>query len=530
MRWTVVELYSEVCYHVSVLTVFGGSDTQLYHTIDPPNAVTPSRGDSTQSKRRKISDPLTNLIAATRHGAYGTRLQALQTIIFLVDQHWEDVHLELQTDIRQQMIALLDEDEPSLQSWAFIGIATLATLPARPASASDLEAMIPSPVTQARALSAETDFARAWTYAIQKTGLVGVYRSACLAAHSLLKYAKVDSTIAIKDIGFVLEGVDIRGPPFPLDSACALLDEMLTLARQDVRLYSIGLEAKVVSWFAKWNAVEGMRGKGRIDQHFLSDILPLLCNSAHLQSPVFYQPSTLDFLPDCAIVDRVLEEERTQPIRQFSLYGTISDTRDIVSPSRAIMALPEVDLSSAAFLDGLPRRISDTITSFVETFCQTWPAQVEGEARPAIPADRCRRTVDMLVLAINFQATLQANSIRSDSTCIQASLRLLDLLLPVLKSSGYDVISQHLMWKGLEPLIYSIVPPTPSVWPILLRPNEMSGVRKDILPKGGELAAEKSEEERAREDDFLVLLWEVADVSSAPHCTFAFIDIRLVMR
>ena len=475
--------------------------------------VTPSRGDSTQSKRRKTSDSLSSLLAATRHGAYGTRVQALQIVIFLIDQHWEDVHFELQTDIRRQMIALLDEDEPSLQGWAFVGIATLATLPAQAESTSDAKVIIPAPATQARALSAETDFARAWTYAIQKAGLVGVYRSACLAAHTLLIHGKVYTTRTMKDIGSVLESVDIRGPPFPVDSVCALLNEMLSLARRDVRLYATGLEAKVISWFAKWSAVDGVRGKGRIDQHFPSDILRLLCNAAHLQAPTFHQPSTLDFLPDSAIVERVLEEERTQPIRHFTLYGTISDPRPVSGPAQPAAPLGEIDSNSAAFLDGSPRRVSDALAACVEAFCQAWPAPAEGEARPAIPADRCRRAVDILVLALGYQATLQANGIRSDSACIQSSLRLFDLLLPVMRSPGYDVVSQHLMWKGLEPLIHARSPPAAPVWPILLRPTAMSGVRKDILPKAEQWEAEKPEEDQPNEDDFLVLLWTLPNVS-----------------
>jgi hypothetical protein len=64
---------------------------------------------------------------------------------------------------------------------------------------------------------------------------------------------------------------------------------------------------------------------------------------------------------------------------------------------------------------------------------------------------------------------------------IRHALALLDVMLPILGSSAYDTPAQHLMWKGWDPLI-STTTATHALWPVLLKPNILSGIRGDLLP------------------------------------------------
>lgn len=487
--------------------------TQLYHTIDPPHNATPTRSDGTQAKRRKMSDSLSTLVRATGHGAHLARVQALQVLIMLVDRHWDDVHLEAQLDIRQTVLSFLDEDEPNIQSWALIGISALVAKTSTDTAVAQDLALPTSSAQVHRHQSEATEYARAWSHAIRKSSLATVSRSACHAANAILLSNKIDPSIVLKDIGSLLRNIDIQGPPYPHDSVCALINEAVCVARKDVRLYSMNLEEKVISWAAKWNAVEGTRGKGRADQHAPADILPLLCNVTHLANTVIAHPTTLDLLPDCAIVDRILEEQRTHPIRQFTLFGMIADMRPAPQsiPSPATSEVAQI-IEQAAFLEGGARRVSDILGLMLDDFCRQWPSnKTELGARPAIQPDRCRRTVDAVVLALAYQATLQLNGIRTDSNVLQSSTRLLELIVPLLKSTTYDIPAHHLMWKGLEPLVQMTVS-SQVVWPVLLRPNAHSGIRRDMLKR--EMDQDNlTEGGYQQQDALLTALWNLPGVS-----------------
>ena len=398
----------------------------------------------------------------------------MQVLVVLAERHWADIKPESRVEIRQAIIALLDEDSPALQSWAFIGVATLAALtPGTPSS------------------DETADFARAWSHAARKASYATISRPACHAAHALLTYGKVDPTTVIRDIQSLLQSVDIQGPPYPFDSVCALLNTFLSHARQDVRLYSMQLEDKVISWLDKWNALEGSQGKNRLDEQCPADVLPLLCNVAHLRPSQLASVSVSDLLPEGAIVERMLEEERTKPIREFLLRGTFDDAQDKPSDQSTIPPAKIIEEPSA-FLEGRARRVSDILTSLLASFHDDWPADtLSNSARPAISPDRARRAIDMIVLAMGYQATLRLNDIVHAENCVQMAVKLLDKVASSLSSKAYDVSAQKLMWGGFEPLVHVQFKDLP-IWPVFLKPDEQSGIRQDLLPPPTQFQGEHS--------------------------------------
>ena len=435
-------------------------------------------------------------------GSFLGRTHALQVMIFIVDRHWQDLDLSIQNEIREKLLALLEDDNVELQSWAFVGISTLASLPSTPeGSGSDTSSTLKDPSRQEG-----SEFERAWQFARRKSSLPAVSRAACHAAHSILINGKIDTLTAVRDLGSLLQSVDIQGPPYPHDSVCALLDQAIRIARQDVRLYAMKLEERVISWFIKWNVSDGARGKGRLDQNAPADFCNLLTTACHLDSPRIPRPRTYEFLPDCAIVDRVLEEHQTEPIRQFTLYGRVVEPPPILVKKQEVAEVVE---DSGLFLEGRPKRVSDTIAAFIRAFDADWPtSSSSAEARPAIPPERCRRTIDLIVLALLFQAILQRNGIRPDTTCLGDVAALLDRILPTLRSSSYDTPALHLMWKGFEPLVASPIGDD-TLWPVLLKPNALSGVRRDLLKR-------PEEEKEGQTNDYeqlLSSLWKMSGVS-----------------
>ena len=401
-----------------------------------------------------------------------------------MDRHWSDLHHEARVDIGQRILALLEEDEGPLQMWAFVAAATQACLPKNESAPSLSTTMVSA---QDQAVSESADRQKMWIHSMRKVSIPSVSRAAAIASVALLQSGQLDMTTATGDIGTFLETIDIQGPAYPFDSVCAFLDSAINLARQDVRLYTMKLEEKLVSWVSKWNAQAGSGGKGRLDQHTPSDLLPLVLSICHLRPNHLEPPATVHFLPECALVDHILEHHRTRPIRQFTLYGRIPAIASAEQDSTAEAPIPAVSVDSEVFLEGNSRRVCDILSRSLSEIHSDWPMAKSGpDARPAIAPDRCRRAIDLVVLSTAFLGALQANGLRPDSTLLQFVTKLIDALHPVIRSSSYDIAALDLMWRGLEPMVHRQLQ-NASSWPVLLKPTSQSGIRDDLLQKTKEI-------------------------------------------
>ncbi|WVF65515.1 hypothetical protein IAT40_000243 [Kwoniella sp. CBS 6097] len=472
MSWAVIELYRDAC-----LYLYNARSLSNTHTS------TPSR-EGPSAKRRRVTNAFTTLIFSTDIGPPKTRMLALQTLIFFVDKYFDQIHSEAQKDIRRTMIDLLGDDDESLQSWAFIGLGILANISNHrifvneDPSASGIDSPSNASVT---VQDEQSDWIKVWTYALRKASVANACRAACHAAATLLRYGMIDQAQSVKDIHILLQNVDIQGPIFPYDSVCAFLSLALDTARSDVRLYSLELENKVLAWLEKCDMTEGPRGTGRLEQVTPADVLKILDAIARFQHHALSSITTEEVLPDAAIVDRILEEGKTRPIRDYLLYGVFPAPSTVdfhaKNPHEDVQTTAASSSDSLTYLEGRPRRISTYFNSSIKT--QT--ASLEALIGSAVPAERMRRSVDLIVLTLSFQASLRLNGCMPDTDCVHSAVRLLGLVTPALSAAGMAIPSQHLIWKGLEPLVH-----TPVIieenWPILIKPDIQSGIRQDLLP------------------------------------------------
>ncbi|KAK6906072.1 hypothetical protein I203_100054 [Kwoniella mangroviensis CBS 8507] len=468
MTWAVLELYTDASLH-------------LYESDSLSHPATPTRNGA-PSKRRRTENYINSLISSARLGTVKNRLLALQVIIFLCDRHISKLHDEAQLEIRRTMLDLLDEDDEQLQSWAFVGLSILAKISHEYLQDDQMESKysLDSPSSRlAQRKSEETDWKKVWSHAIRKSSNSNVCRAACHAAYTLLQVDKLDSAQAIKDIHSLLRNVDIQGPVFPYDSVCALLSIALEMAKSDVRLYSLGLENKVLSWLEKCGLTEGPRGTSRKEQQTPADIVRLLASIAGFRHHPLREITIDEVLPDAAIVDRILEETKTKPIRDFLLYGTFpkKPMKDGDTGQSTESYAQALSSESLAYLKGRGRRISIFLSSTLSALATDWES-IKGAA---VPAERIRRCVDLIVIALSFQATIQLNGSVPDSDCIHSAIRLLTAIQPTFLSNGYSIPAQHLIWRGLEPLVNSAVIQE-DAWQLLIQPDTQSGIRQDLLP------------------------------------------------
>jgi ataxia telangiectasia mutated family protein len=483
MVWVVLELYADCCVYVSnsaFRMISIGSYRQLHASIETPSANTQIEGPT--AKRRKVENALASLLLSTESGANASRVLGIQVLIMIVGRHWARLAIDARNNLRRSMVSLLDDDKSVVQEWAFIcltGIATSHSANLQVDPMSQLSFETPSRHLAKRRSEAE-DWETVWSHAIRKVSTASVCRTACLAAGALVELGKIPKTRYIKDIQSVLQNVDIQGPSHPYESVCAFLTTALRVARADVTLYGMDLEDKVLTWMAKWNVLDtGNRGKTKMDPHTPSDLLRLLSQVCRLPLPIIPDVTVNELLPDCAVVDRVLEEAKTQPIRQFILRARLPNKLEAkLNEPTLVLNKSSQEPGTLRFLEGRPRRVSLLLTSNLDILTRDWN---HSDNSSSITPERLRKTIDLLVLALTFQGTLEVNDLRHDDACLIAISNLLAVVNAPLTNNAFSIPGQQLVWRGLAPLV-EFNKSRANPWPILIRPNVQSGVRQDLLP------------------------------------------------
>jgi ataxia telangiectasia mutated family protein len=380
---------------------------------------------------------------------------------------------------------LLDEEDASLQSWALIAFSHLAIVGDEPVHSAHMSIDGLSGVVATK--REETPWTRVWAHATRKIATAALSRAACHTATCLLSCGLANTPKHISDIRTVLANIEIQGPPYPYDTVCAFLCAAVTIARNDATLYQQKLEDRVMGWLMKWSVVEGGKGRARMDQYSAADIYRLVCEVSGISPLHMTDLGAADVLPDCAIVDRLIEEHNTRPLRRLIIHAEFPDKVEKTTSPATSMTTPSVITGgtqhSLEGLQGRPGLALSFLTRSIEALSTEWPT---AEDTALAPPERVRKALDMVVAASAYLVTLQASGTHVEPTCVQAIIHLIGKIRPSLASSSHTIPGQHLMWTAFKPLstASSQRPPT---WPILLNASpDLSGIRKVLFDQGGD--------------------------------------------
>lgn len=502
VSWAAIELFADCCF-------------QTYKQNGVP--ATPS---ATARKRQRTESTLDKVMHLTLGNDETTRWIGTQTLVFLLNKHWKDLTPGARDSIRLKLLELLDDEDAVLQSWAYVGLSSLAyaenELEAEETASRTLP-MTPAAVA-ARRRQEQTAWERVWTHAVRKTSFVATSRAACHAADTIIQTAKVDDARCVKDIGNLLRNVDIQGPPTVTDAACAFLVTAVESVRADAGLYAANLEDKVVDWFAKTYEVDGgSRLRNRMGSATSAGILRLLGSICGFSNATIADTTVAEHLVDSPAVDRLILEHQTNRLRQLILCGTMPPVPETVSETTpsASSASSKDESDSLGFLEGRPRKLSDILQAAVQTTINEWSPKDQRSS--PLTVIRLRKSMDAVVLLLSYQAVVQLNGFRPDTTgCIMTAVRLLDTILPHLGSLSENVAAQHLVWRGVAPL-YSRLGSKADAWPILLKPDRSSGIRRDMLPpqKLASYIPEDGERKPGPFDILLSIVWRRDEVRFA---------------
>ncbi|EJF64038.1 hypothetical protein DICSQDRAFT_178565 [Dichomitus squalens LYAD-421 SS1] len=477
-------------------------------------------------KRVKVENPVLSLLQSIRlQATQQVRTHHLQVILFFVDRHWHVLHGQLQHDIVSTLVAFVSFEDAVIQSWTFLCLAAIAH--AECASA-------PQYAVGSLSSKAPAIWDSVWTHAMRRANVPAVSRSACHTAHVLLTYSKrlLSSHRVLIEIESFAKDLDVQGPAYPFDSVCDFMVLCLRIANQDVRLYRMQMEEKVLSWLTEsWRI--GSERRTSMPLHTTAHIHALLEGITGSSKRVRLQCEMM--LPHCAIVDAVAEEAQTKVIRDFQLQARLPPYRRRHSRNTESLSLisstedDAADKTTSPFGDstdltpprGRERRISAFLLKSLEELATTVGPNGTSNGFPT--AERVRSSLDLAVTALCFEASLLMNGTQSNRRILQAACKLLGSVVPLLTDSKWKAEERRLILHALDPLTRADNDAEDAEWVTLVPPGERTGIRTQVLRKLLSTAT-TSESITAHQRDLQRFVFRSADVQDA------FVGVLTILR
>ncbi|KIJ55813.1 hypothetical protein M422DRAFT_220613 [Sphaerobolus stellatus SS14] len=458
LTWGFLELHADCA--VVLHNLMEGSSGQS------ETVVTQSTGrNGTQRKRRRRlrnESPLDSIIKciAREENSLKLRSDTLQVLMFIIDRHWSDLHANMQCEIIKCLSSLITQDETSIQSWGFLCLAAILAYPET-------------------TFEYEIDWHSIWLQAIHRVnGAVG--RSASHVAHIMLATQRLPLQKIIPDIESFATNLIVQGPPFPFDSTCAFLRDCLHIASQDMRLYRIYLPDKIVGWLVQnWNVVSWDL-RNQLTPHLFSDVLALLeevCGLSKRSNLKIHH-----ILPDGVITDVMIERLRTAEYRRFLLQWRLPPFR---SPTIVIQNTCNIDSTSTGILsnpDARESKVSEFLLTSLARLTEEWPLQ---DGVPVDPTpEKLRRTIDIIVLSLCWEAVLVNNGVGLNRKVINAACNLMIRVTPCLNLPKWKPNEITLFLAGLDPLVFDgETSCLDDPWDIVSGPGKASGIPRNVLVK-----------------------------------------------
>ncbi|KAF8448998.1 hypothetical protein L210DRAFT_3618742 [Boletus edulis BED1] len=477
-------------------------------------------GSTSKGKRAKREDPVSSLLYSLRAtSTMNVRVYHLQILLFFIDRHWHRLHNSLQNDVIATVLQFVSVDEVPIQSWAFLCLAAIAHCDG----------------TQSPSLSRSDDTLMAnlclrrpatwdpiWTHAMRRANVPVVCRAACHTAHTLVGYSRhlLTPQRVLAEIESLAKDLDLQGPSFPYDAVCMFLAQCLRVASQDVRLYRMQLEEKVLSWLLdNWRvgtSAKEVSGRSRMPPHTICDFLDLLesiCGCSRRSDPVCRM-----VLPDCDIVNVMEEHYKTRIIRDYVLHAELpvlsrygSSLADI---SVAKNIAPPTTRADQELVPprGRERRVSAFLIKAMESLISEWEMARDNKMHPT--AEKVRQSLDAAITSLMFESLLSLNGTHSNRRVIQSAAKVVVLLAPFTTDAKWTPEERLLILKAFEPLVVETVQEDiDDGWTALIEPGLESGIKSHIIRSlQTRISSNVCSHNQRR---YLQLLWENTDVQNA---------------
>ncbi|EIW79348.1 hypothetical protein CONPUDRAFT_74806 [Coniophora puteana RWD-64-598 SS2] len=504
MAWAVLELQADC-----VNQLFNYSESIHNATLNPAMAG---------NKHQRREDPITTLLFSIQSASHNSvRVYRLQVLLFFIDRYWFRIHDTLQDSVISVLVQFISFDDPIVQSWVFVCLAAIAE-----AEGAQLSLLSSQQQHVAARQSTNQTFDiwdPIWTHAMRRANVPTVYRAACHTAYTLMRFSQhfLASHRMLSEIETFAKDLETQGPTAPTDSVCVFLTEALRIAGQDVRLYRMQLEEKVLAWLLDnlrlGRAKDTTMERYRMPLYTPGDLLILL-------QGVIAVPKRCEFawspsLPESSIVDVLMDEKSTQPLRDYILRAKLLDTQDghrNISSSEEPQSYFEdqitVDENDLLQPNGRVRRISGTLLSSLETVLSRFEAF--AEAKSHLTAEVLRQSLDAAVVSLSFESLMVYNGTRPNKRVIQLAGNVISLIAPLITDSKWTSEERLLILRGLELLISDGTSGNRNVaWDTMLAAGSGTGVKTQ---RSGDSRSRRAIQSVGSRSRFRQVLWRNPEI------------------
>ena len=511
ISWTILELQADcaekVCrsliYPPMLLTVL-----QL-HTLTESFHSQPPTLTKREGKRIKFDSPVVSLLHAIQSKSTPTvRSYHLQVLLFLIDRHWAVLHESLQQSILSHLLQFVSCDDALIQSWVFLCLAAIA----------ENQGSSWSIATSLSPLATAQTWDPIWTHAIRRVDVPIVSRSACHVAYALLFYARhlLTTQRVLLEVEAFAKDMDVQGPPFPYDSVCAFVALCLQVANQDMRLYRMRIEDKVLSWLADCYSVHAVRalrgglgsGKSRTSRPLASDVALVLSSACSLQRRTTLPCRML--LPESVIVNAVKEDHKTAVIRDFLLRARLP----VFTPTPSESSLSDLLSSTHTTADKAGDLVSPgprerKVSTILLKVLEDADAMDGGSA---VSAERARSIVDFSVIALSFEGLLNLNGTLPNQRVLHAACKAASCIAHALTSNKWTLEEKALVLLGFDPFVYVTENDDTDPWIGLLQPNLETGIRREVLHRLVNINSDKEPPHPSLHRELQRVIWQIPEV------------------
>jgi ataxia telangiectasia mutated family protein len=494
---------------LSLITSFVAYNTQL-HTLSESFHSRPPTLARHGGKRAKFESPVVSMLHAIQlKSSPAVRSYQLQILLFFIDRHWTVLHDSLQQSIFSHLPQLVSCEDALIQSWAFLCLAAIAE---RQVSTE----VVP---TSQSAIATPQAWDPIWTHAIRRADVPTVSRSACHVAYILLLHAKrlLTSQRVLLEIEAFAKDMDVQGPPYPYDSVCTFVALCLQVANQDMRLYRMRVEDKVLSWLADCYNLHATRdsrgtpggGKSRPSRPLASDVTLVLTSACSFQRRTSLPCRML--LPESVIVNAVKEDHQTFVIREFLLGARLPafiplSTKSLspISPSSVLpTAATGRDLVSPGPRE---RKVSSILLKVLED-----TETMDSKSPPS--AERARSIVDFSIVALSFEGLLILNGALPNQRVLHAACKTAVSVVQLFTNNKWTLEEKAHVLLGFDPLVHVSEDDDADPWIGLLPPHLGTGIRREVLDclVDVNLDGERSHSPMCRE--LQKVIWQIPEVS-----------------
>jgi ataxia telangiectasia mutated family protein len=280
------------------------------------------------------------------------------------------------------------------------------------------------------------------------------------------------------------------------------------------------LEEKVLGWLMDcWRIGEARRtaDRSRMPLYMIKDTLVLLesiCGFSKKSDLVCEM-----LLPECLIVDIIVDERKTKVIRDFLLSAKLprfrrptdfrGDAGILKNPARPLIG--GAANAEPAQPRGRERRVSAFMLKSLEALIADWESIKEVKSHPS--AETARQSLDTAIIALSFESLLVLNDIKATRRVVQCACKLTALVVPLLTDSRWTPEEKTLVLLGLEPLISNgDANGNEEKWEAMVLPDTGTGIKKQILQSLlSDMTSTMSAAQTLRRD-FQRIIWQSADV------------------